>query len=254
MVQTSGPGASVDGGAAAAGDPPGAAGPAGRLGAAARQELATLLDHDPGLGECAPAMLAAAAALVGCWRSGGTLYLCGNGGSHADALHVAGELVKSFERPRPLPPALRAAIEQLPHGHELASALHAGLPTVTLGANGAVATAIANDIALPGGGFAQELLALGRPGDVLLAISTSGTARNTVLASVVARALGMTTIALVGRGARPESTGGPARERLADLADVAIVAPASRTADVQAFHVRLYHCLCGMVELELFGG
>jgi D-sedoheptulose 7-phosphate isomerase len=243
MVQTSGPTAPAAGEA---------------LGAAARAELEALVADHPDLTTCAPAVLAAAAALVGSWRSGGTLYLCGNGGSHADSLHVAGELVKSFEGPRPLPPALREALAALPHGEELAAALHAGLPTVTLGANGAVATAIANDIALPGGGFAQELVALGRPGDVLLAISTSGTARNTVLATVVARAIGMATIALVGLGqARPGPAGDGAagsggRRRLEDLADVAIVAPASRTADVQAWHVRLYHCLCGMVEKELF--
>jgi D-sedoheptulose 7-phosphate isomerase len=222
------------------------------LGDAARAELAALVAAHPDLGTCATAMLESAAVLVRCWRAGGTLYLCGNGGSHADALHIAGELVKSFERPRPLSPAFHDALAGLPHGDELAAALHAGLATVTLGANGAVATAIANDIALAGAGFAQELVALGRPGDVLLAISTSGTARNTVLATVVGRALGMATIGLVGMGREPAAAGG--RRRLGDVADVAIVAPATRTADVQAWHVRIYHCLCGMVEAELFGG
>jgi D-sedoheptulose 7-phosphate isomerase len=261
MVQTTGPGAPREGAPPAA-SPPEEDGESPELVASSREELHKLVAAYPELRECVPAMMGSAAALVRCWRSGGTLYLCGNGGSHADALHVAGELVKSFERPRPLAPGLREALADLPHGDELAAALQAGLPTVTLGSNGAVATAIANDIALPGGGFAQELVALGRPGDVLLAISTSGTARNTVLATVVAKAIGMRTIALVGRGGEgpgaARGAGGDVesggRRRLAGLADLAIVAPAFRTADVQAWHVRLYHCLCGMVEAEIFGG
>jgi D-sedoheptulose 7-phosphate isomerase len=219
----------------------------GTLGAAATARLDGLLAAHPELAGTRPALIAAAGALLASWRAGGTLYLCGNGGSHADALHVAGELVKSFEGPRPLPPALRQAIEGGPYGLELAGALQAGLRAVTLGANGAVASAIANDIPLPQVGPAQELVALGRAGDVLVAISTSGESRSTVLAAAVARALGMTTVALVGRGRR-EAAGG----ELAGLADVAVVAPAVATAEVQGWHVRLYHCLCGMVEAELF--
>lgn len=220
----------------------------------ARACLEELLAAHPELEGTRAAMLAAAGALIGCWRAGGTLYLCGNGGSHADALHIAGELVKSFEGGRPLPPALAAALRAGPYGEELAAQLQAGLRAVTLGANGAVATAIANDIPLPAGAAAQELLALGRPGDVLLALSTSGASRSTLLAAAVARAVGMTTIALVGLGrtAGAGAGAGAVGGELAGLADVAVVAPATRTADVQGWHVRLYHCLCGMVEAELF--
>jgi D-sedoheptulose 7-phosphate isomerase len=213
----------------------------------ATERLDALLADHPQLAGTRSAMLAAADALTSCWRAGGTVYLAGNGGSHADALHIAGELVKSFEGPRPLPPALREALEAGPYGAELAGALHAGLRTVALGANGAVASAIANDIPLPHVGLAQELLALGRRGDVLVAISTSGESRSTVLAAAVARAVGITCVALVGLGRRSLPGG-----ELASLADISVVAPAVGTADVQGWHVRLYHCLCGMVEGSLF--
>jgi D-sedoheptulose 7-phosphate isomerase len=189
---------------------------------------------------------AAAAMLVECWRSGGSLYLCGNGGSHADALHIAGELVKSFERPRPVDGSFAAAVAGSPHAADLMRGLQVGLPAVTLGANGSVASAIANDIDVPGIGLAQELSALGRPGDVLWALSTSGSSRSTVLAATVARAIGIRVIAFTGPA-------GPANE-LATLADVNVAAPGSGTAEVQGWHVRLYHCLCGMVEAELFPG
>jgi D-sedoheptulose 7-phosphate isomerase len=211
------------------------------------RRLDALVASHPELEPAGPAMLAAAELLVGCWQSGGTLYLCGNGGSHADALHIAGELVKSFEGARPLPKELEGALLAGAYGEELSGALHAGLRAVTLGANGAVASAIANDIPLAHAGLAQELVALGRPGDVLVALSTSGTSKSTLLAASVARALGMKTIALVGQG-----SGRAGRTPLGDLADLAVVAPAVTTADVQGWHVRIYHCLCGMVEDELF--
>ena len=225
-----------------------------RLSDLSRAVLDALVESNPELAAIRSEMIEAAGDLVRCWRSGGTLYLCGNGGSHADALHIAGELVKSFERPRPLDEGLREALERSPspYGDELAGCLQAGLRTVTLGANGAVATAIANDMSPAGIGFAQELAALGRAGDVLLVLSTSGTSRSAILAAVAARALGMTVVALVGRA----PVGAPsdaAPTRLADFADVAIAAPAEHTAEVQGWHVRIYHCLCGMVEEELFG-
>jgi D-sedoheptulose 7-phosphate isomerase len=188
----------------------------------------------------------AAETVVGCFRSGGSLFLCGNGGSHADALHIAGELVKSFVGPRPLPAELSSALSgsESPYAEELKGGLQAGLPAFTLGANGSVSSAIANDIATPHIGLAQELSALGRPGDVLLALSTSGRSRSVLLAATAARAIGMKVIAFTGAPA-------PANE-LAVLADVALAAPATATAEVQGWHVRMYHCLCGLIESELF--
>jgi phosphoheptose isomerase len=177
------------------------------------------------------------------FRTGGTLFICGNGGSFADALHIAGELDKSFRRPRPVPDGHRARLAALPGGDVLAAHLQRGLRTVVLGANPSLASAVDNDSPLRGLGFAQELYSLARPGDVLLGISTSGQAGNVLNAATVAKALGLPVIALTGAG------GG----RLAELADVALRAPATDTAAVQGWHIHLYHALCDMLEVDAFG-
>jgi phosphoheptose isomerase len=180
--------------------------------------------------------------LVRCFRAGGTLFLCGNGGSMADALHISGELAKSFARRRPLPERLRARLISQPDGELLARNLEPGLRAVVLGINPSLASAVANDMPDRDVNLAQELLALARPGDVLMGISTSGNARNVAYAAQVARALGLTVIALTGE------EGG----RLAELADVAIRVPARRTERVQELHVQCYHVLCEMLEMEFF--
>jgi len=181
-------------------------------------------------------------SLVRCFRAGGTLFLCGNGGSMADALHISGELLKSYVRRRPLPERLRERLAAQPDGELLARNLEPGLRAVVLGANPSLASAVANDAPDRDVNLAQELLALARPGDVLLGISTSGNARNVIYAAQTARALGLTVIALTGED------GG----RLAGLADVAIRVPARRTDRVQELHVQCYHALCEMLEIEFF--
>ena len=176
------------------------------------------------------------------WIRGGTLYLCGNGGSLTDALHISGELLKSFVRPRPLPRATRERLAALPLGPELAEHLQAGLRAHVLGTNPALASAVANDIPVAGIGYAQELWAMARPGDVLLGISTSGRARNSLLAVTAARALDVTTIALTGQAPNP----------LADMADIALAVPERETYLVQELHLALYHRLCLMWEARFF--
>jgi phosphoheptose isomerase len=177
------------------------------------------------------------------FRTGGTLFICGNGGSFADALHIAGELDKSFLLPRAIPEGHRQRLASLPGGEALAGALQRGLRTVALGANPSLASAVENDSPQRGMGFAQELYALARPGDVLLAISTSGEAQNVLNAVSVAKALGLTVIALTGqRGSR-----------LSAQAHVALRAPATETGEVQGWHIRMYHALCEKLEQDAFG-
>lgn len=183
------------------------------------------------------------AAIVASWERGGTLYLCGNGGSFSDALHISGELLKSFARPRPLPEALRARLRAQPNGEDLAQHLQAGLRVHVLGCNPALASAVANDIPVSGIAYAQELVALARAGDVLLGISTSGRARNVLLAVATAKALGLTTIGL---------TGAAGNNPLADLVDIPIRAPAGETYRIQELHLALYHRLCLMLEAYFF--
>ncbi|MHB1294921.1 MAG: D-sedoheptulose-7-phosphate isomerase [Anaerolineae bacterium] len=204
---------------------------------------ADLAEH-PLVGSVAPDLARAYDAVAGSLSQGGTLYLCGNGGSFADALHISGEMLKSFARPRPLPAALQARLREQPHGEDLAANLQAGLRAHVLGANPVLLSAVANDIPLSGIGYAQELNALARPGDVLLGISTSGRARNVLLAVSTAKAIGMITIGFTGQ----------AGNALATTVDIPVCAPEVETYRVQEMHLALYHQLCLMVEAHFFGG
>jgi D-sedoheptulose 7-phosphate isomerase len=191
---------------------------------------------------CVSDLVHAFEALMGCFRSGGTLYICGNGGSMADALHIAGELDKSFRHPRKLGEEQRRRLLAQPDGEALADHLQQGLRTIPLGTNPALMSAIANDNPLRDIGYAQELYALARAGDVLLAISTSGNASNVRYAASTAHALQLTVISLTG------SPGG----LLAKQADIAIRAPGENTPEIQSWHIQLYHTLCDMLEAASF--
>jgi D-sedoheptulose 7-phosphate isomerase len=171
--------------------------------------------------------------------------LCGNGGSAADAQHVAGELMKGFLDARRLPATRREALETASAelGPYLADRLQSGVPAIALDGHGPLLTAVAND----NGGdliFAQQVEALGAAGDVLWAFTTSGTSRNILLAAVTARSLGLRVIGMTG------DSGGA----LAPLCDVCLCVPARETFLVQEYHLPLYHALCAAVEEALFSG
>lgn len=214
----------------------------GGLSTVEQSVLDAMLERRPDLGGCAEGLLALHAKLVACYEGGGVLYTCGNGGSNADALHIVGELLKSFERRRPLPDHVTERLAADPHGAELVGHLEAGLRAHALGFNGALKTAVENDIKVEGIAFAQELNALVRPGDVLLAISTSGNARNCLLAMAVAKAHGATVVSLTGPG------GG----KMAAYADLAIRAPGDSTKVVQEAHIVLWHTICCLIEAHYF--
>ena len=164
------------------------------------------------------AVAAAGAAIVDALRAGGALYTCGNGGSAADAMHIAAELVGRFRRDRP------------------------GLRAMALCADPAFLTAWGNDRAFDDV-FARAVEAWGRPGDVLLGLTTSGRSRNVVAAFTRARAAGLVTVALTGAGGTA----------LADTVDHLLVVPSADTALVQQVHIALYHVLCGCIEERLNG-
>jgi len=181
--------------------------------------------------------------LTKCFQKGGQLLICGNGGSCADADHIVGELVKSFRIPRPLNAELSAALlKQKEQGILLTEHLQAGLPAINLGAHSALYTAMQNDV---GGefAFAQQTAAYGRKGDVLLGISTSGNSINVRYAGAVARAKGMKTLGLTGRG------GG----EMAKEFDLVLRAEADSTEDVQDLHSVIYHAVCAAVEFQFWG-
>ena len=176
-------------------------------------------------------------AITDAFRRGGKLLLCGNGGSAADCAHIVGELAKGFISRRPLPDDVRAAI-----GEDWAAGLQGGLPAIDLTANSALIAAICNDID-GRSAYAQQVVAYGRAGDVLMGISTSGNAENVCRALKTARALGLTTLGLMGAG------GG----RMAGLCDVLLDVDERETYRVQEQHLPLYHRLCMDIEAELFG-
>jgi phosphoheptose isomerase len=180
----------------------------------------------------------AADLAVACLRAAGTVFIAGNGGSFADALHIAGELAKNFERDRPLPDELRARLTATSGSAELADCLQQGLRVVVLGTNPVLTSAIDNDLDLRHLGFAQELCALGQPNDTLFAISTSGQSENLIYATHTAHALQMHVITLTG----------PNPNALAELADAAIHAPGDTTATIQTNYVAAYHRLCQLIE------
>ena len=204
--------------------------------------ISQLGQKHPKLAPVLPDVDRALDVIAGSFRGGGKLLLCGNGGSASDCDHIVGELMKAFLRPRPITPALRTALlsQAGDDGTFLADALQGGLPAVSLTGHPALALAIANDIHADIV-FAQQVQALGRPGDVVLGISTSGNARNVINAFHTARALGLRTVLLTG------SSGG----KLAPLADVAIRVPATTVVDIQELHLPVYHALCAALE-DLF--
>ncbi|MFC4599516.1 D-sedoheptulose-7-phosphate isomerase [Cohnella hongkongensis] len=198
----------------------------------------------PELQACERDIVLAYEALRDCFRGEGKLLLCGNGGSASDCEHIVGELMKGFLSERPVGQTVRDRIARSGASDPayLIGHLQGALPAISLVGHSAFMTAYANDAAADMA-FAQQVFGYGRPGDALLAISTSGDSANVLRALEVARAMGLRTIGLTGR------TGG----RMKALCDVAICAPADRTPDVQERHLPIYHTLCIMLEEEFFG-
>lgn len=179
-----------------------------------------------------------------CYEHDGKLLIAGNGGSAADSEHIAGELMKRFKAPRPVPSEFAEKLKEIDpvRGKDLAKNLERGLMAIPLVTHEALTTAYINDV--DGlGVFAQQLYGFGRPGDVFLGISTSGNSKNIMSATVVARALEIKVIGLTGE------KGG----ELAKVADVAIKVPETETYMIQELHLPVYHCLCLMLEDKYFG-
>lgn len=186
-----------------------------------RHFVASLEAKQRTLAAMGPRIVQAAELLAERLRQGNKILVCGNGGSAADAQHFAAELVNRFEIERP------------------------GLAAIALTTDSSALTSIANDYAFEQI-FARQVRALGRPGDVLLAISTSGNSPNVLVAIDAARELGMATLALTGRD------GGRMAEQLGN-GDIEIRAVAPATARIQETHILIIHCLCDLVDWLLFG-
>ena len=176
------------------------------------------------------------------YRNGGRLYTCGNGGSCSDCEHIVGELMKSFKFKRHVAADTQAALRALGEdGVAMADTLEGALPAVSLCGHPALSTAFLNDTE-PTMTFAQQLLGLGRKGDILLSVSTSGNSKNCVYAATMAKALGITSIALTGSK----------ESRLSALCDRTVRVPETETFKIQELHLPIYHALCAMLEDHFF--
>jgi phosphoheptose isomerase len=206
--------------------------------------LGFLITRHPVLEPLRGKLVAAHALLERTVRQGRKILVCGNGGSAADAEHIVGELMKGFHLPRPLTAGQRDALTaSFPvEGPGLADSLQQAIPAVSLVSGVSLPTAFANDIS-PLLVFAQQVAGLGRPGDLLWAISTSGNSGNVLAALRVARAFGVATLGLTGAG------GG----KMAPLCDVLLDVPLTSTMEIQELHLPVYHALCSMLEATLFG-
>ncbi len=164
-----------------------------------------------------PVIVAIAGRIVATFQRGGKVLLCGNGGSAADAQHIAAEFVSRFRRER------------------------RGLPAIALTTDTSILTAIGNDYGYERV-FARQVEALGQPGDVVVGISTSGTSASVLAAMRAARERGLTAIGLAG------ATGG----LLIDHVDVCLCVPSQNTARIQEVHITVAHVVCEIVERSLF--
>jgi D-sedoheptulose 7-phosphate isomerase len=168
-----------------------------------------------------PKIVDAAMMIVGCVLGNGKVLSCGNGGSACDAQHFSSEMLNRFEMERP------------------------GLPAMAITTDNATITSIANDYGYEEI-FAKQVRALGQPGDVLLAISTSGHSANVSQAVIAAHERGMNIVALTG------CDGGLLAETLCE-SDIEIRVPSARTARIQEVHLLVIHCLCDLIDRELLG-
>lgn len=169
--------------------------------------------------ECLESILTASQIIVDTFESGGKVMICGNGGSAADSQHMAGELVcmlnKAFERP--------------------------GLPAIALSTDTSILTAHANDLGFEKI-FKRQVDALGKAGDILIGITTSGSSPNIIAAINSARVAKIRTIMLTGNSKKTKK-----------LADVVLSVPSNNTQYIQESHIAIEHIICEIVEDHLFG-
>lgn len=207
------------------------------------QIIEILINRYPPLNVCKKEIREAGHLIIDLYRNSGKLLVCGNGGSSSDSDHIVGELMKSFSKKRPIDAKFSERLMSISgdRGSLIASNIEVGLPAISLNAHSGLLSAIANDIGCDFI-FAQQVGTYGRNGDILLGITTSGNSQNVVDACITAKAKGLTVIGLVG-----ESGG-----KIEEYCDVAICVPSLVTAEIQEFHLPIYHSLCMMAEEAMF--
>ena len=196
-----------------------------------------LINRYPNLKDIKDDIIESIDLLIKMYKNGGKLLICGNGGSASDSQHIVGELMKSFIKKRSLPEDLKLKIND----DEISDKLEMGLPAISLMSELAFQTAFQNDKE-PKLSFAQGVLSLGKSGDTLLCISTSGNSKNCVYAAKVAKAINLNVISLTG-----------AKDSLLkELSNITIKAPELITYKIQELHLPIYHAICLELEDEFF--
>lgn len=203
-----------------------------------------LIERYPKLDTCREEIKQAYDILETAYVNGRKLLVCGNGGSASDSEHIVGELMKEFKLKRKVFGEQVVALKSIDPvlGEVLAEHLQGALPAISLTGHSSLQTAFMND-AVPELVFAQQVNGYGKPGDVLLGISTSGNSKNVLYAAINAKAKDLKVIGLTG-----------AKEnKLMKYADVCIRVPETETYKIQELHLPVYHCLCLMLEDKFFG-
>jgi D-sedoheptulose 7-phosphate isomerase len=198
-----------------------------------------VLGRHPALESCRSDIFKAFLLLVASYENSGTFFVCGNGGSASDAEHIAGDLLKEFRFRRSCSGKIREKLSDAfgSEGAWIADRLQPGLRTIALTGHPSFSTAYANDVEASIV-FAQQLFVLGKGGDVLMGITTSGNSLNVLRCLRTARAMDVKTIVLTGE------TGG----KCVELADCCIRVPERETYRVQELHLPVYHLICSMLE------
>lgn len=179
--------------------------------------------------------------LENCYNAGNKILTCGNGGSAADAEHIIGELMKGFLLKRPISHVTEKILTEGGLDSNIRQKLQSGIPAISLVSGISLPTAFANDVD-PAYIYGQQVFVLGKPGDVLIAISTSGNSPNIVIAAKIAEAMKLKVIGLTGAN----------HSALAEISDVLLQAPHTETAQIQELHIAIYHAICAQLEHELF--
>lgn len=192
-----------------------------------------LLARYPSLAVCEADILKAEAAIISCYKNGGKVLVCGNGGSCADSEHIVGELMKGFMLKR------EVTDERIPE--DLRAHLQGALPAISLPSQSAILSAFINDVE-PSMMYAQLVFGYAKENDLLIALSTSGNSKNVVNAAKVAKALGAKTLAMTGER----------ESALSELCDVTVRVPECETYKIQELHLPVYHYLCAKAEEEFF--
>ena len=208
-------------------------------------KLDELFQRYPALKECEQDITGALALMNETYENGGKILVCGNGGSCSDAQHIVGELMKGFLLKRPMTAEQKTAFANAlgeEDAENFASRLQRGIPAIALDGMSALFTAYLND-ADAEYVYAQAVFGYGKPGDLLIGISTSGNSKNVVLAAKAAKALGVRTIALTGKK----------ESKLSALCDVTVRVPETETFKIQEYHLPVYHYLCAEMEDTFFG-